>query len=230
MNYELLNNKKLSVSIHRQGSDEWLQERNDLITGSPIDRLMTAPKGDEVLSVGAKTYCMEIVCNIIAGGPAESYSNSDMERGTRLEPIARFRNIERFEDNDPLNPIGIKEVGLIKNSDWPGCGVSLDGVTTDKGITEYKCRKRVLHLAHLNGPDAKTYKQMQFGMGVTGADHGYFCAYSDEYEKDQGDLILHKVERDETMIENMKEKCVHARTFIDAKVKQYRKLIAAQIS
>ena len=228
MNDELLNNKLISISTHRQGSDEWLHARVGLITGSQVFKLMTG--AEDKLSAGSQTYCRELASDIIAGQAKQTYQSDAMSRGTELEPIARFRMIERFEENNPLDPIGIKEVGFITNSDWPGCGVSLVGVTSDRGIAEIKCRGRELHLAHLLGIDKKTVYQMQFGMAFTGGTHGYFGAYSDEFKQDEGDLITHMIKRDEDMIELMKAKCIQARLFIDAKVKQYRKLIADQVS
>ena len=220
----------LFISDNPQGSQEWKDERIGLITGSQIFNLMTNAKKAGELSVSAKTYLNGLVTDIIAGNVEDLFISFDMQRGTDLEPVARNRMRERLRKQNPISPELIQEVGFITSDDWQGCGTSLDGITSKGGTTEYKCRKRQAHLDHLDGVDKKTIYQAQFGMGITGAKYCLFGAYSDEFPIDKGDLIMHKIERDEDMILDMKARCEVAVKYVNDKVSERRKLIQDQLN
>jgi hypothetical protein len=223
------NKPHLHESENPQGSQEWKDERIGLITGSQIFNLMTNAKKAGELSVSAKTYLNGLVTDIIAGNVEDLFVSFDMQRGTDLEPVARNRMGERLKKQNPITPELIQEVGFITSDDWQGCGTSLDGITSKGGTTEYKCRKRQAHLDHLYGADKKTIYQAQFGMGITGGKYCLFGAYSDEFPVDQGDFIMHVIERDEEMIADMKARCIVAVQYIDEKVLERTSLLADQL-
>lgn len=183
-----------------------------------------------VLLKGAKTYLNGLVNDIIREKVKDIHVSFDMQRGTDLEPVARNRMGERLKKQNPIDPEIIQEVGFITSLKWSGCGTSLDGVTSNLGTTEYKCRKIDNHMDHLDGVDKKTIYQAQFGMGITGAKYCLFGAYSDEFPVDKGDLIMHKIERDEEIILDMKARCEVAVKYVKDKVSERRKLIEQQLN
>ncbi len=235
-----INKPHLQISDNPQGSQEWKDERIGLITGSQIFNLMANPKAltkkevedgvpPRLLSVGAMTYLNGLVTDIIAGNVEDIFVSFDMQRGTDLEPVARNRMRERLKKQNPVSPELIQEVGFITSDDWPGCGTSLDGITSKEGTTEYKCRKRNAHIDHLDGVDKKTIYQAQFGIGITGGKYCLFGAYSDEFPVDKGDLIMDTIDRDEEMIADMKSRCKVASQYVKDKVIERMKLIADQL-
>jgi len=219
----------LFISDNPQGSQEWKDERLGLITGSQIFNLMGG-NDSTVLLKGAKTYLNGLVNDIIREKVKDIYVSFDMQRGTDLEPVARNRMGERLKKQNPIDPETIQEIGFITSLKWEGCGTSLDGVTSECGTTEYKCRTIDNHMDHLDGVDKKTIYQAQFGMGITGAKYCLFGAYSDEFPIDKGDLIMHKIERDEDMILDMKARCEVAVKYVNDKVSERRKLIQDQLN
>lgn len=238
--FNWIKKKFLKVSNKPQGSQEWKDERIGLITGSQIFNLMTDPKkltkaeiaeGVEprLLSAGAITYLNGLVNDIIRGKVKDIYVSFDMQRGTDLEPVARNRMGERLKKQNPITPELIQEVGFITSDDWQGCGTSLDGITSKGGTAEYKCRNIDNHMEHLYGADKKTIYQAQFGMGITGGKYCLFGAYSDEFPVDEGDFIMHVIERDEEMIADMKARCIVAVQYIYEKVLERAALLADQL-
>ena len=224
--------------MHQQGSIMWHKQRLGKITGSNINKLMTGKPG--ILSTGALTYCEELACDIVYGEPEEdTFSSRDMERGLELEPCAVESFLEYMEEIDPLNPLTVDEVGFILHPEYPMYGASVDGIVSDSGNLEIKCRKRRGHLNQfkiinaIKKGEKITAKeslavaicQQQWGMFCTGASHSYFVGYTDELDIGEGHLLVHCFDRDQDMIDAMKAKADLAVPIIAAKVKDYRELI-----
>jgi len=98
----------------------------------------------------------------------------EMERGTRLEPIARI-------DFEMRTGIDVEEVGFITNDSFgEHIGCSPDGlIDGGKGGLEIKCPKPSTHLEyHREGVLPKDYRAQVHGcMAVTGADYWWFTSF-----------------------------------------------------
>ena len=207
------------MSEANQGSEAWLYERIGMITGSNIHKLMAKGRGDD-LSAGAKTYCNDLIDDMIAQHPREQVSNFAMQRGLELEPVARQAFINKMDELNPINPLSVEEVGFIKHPDFESFGCSLDGIVSDGGLLEIKCRGRGTHLDQLDGCGSKTDMQMQWGMFCCELSHGWFVGYSDEFPEDGGGVIIHLHPRNEILIEEMKNKAIQATEYMKDRHKQ----------
>ena len=229
--------------IYQQGSIMWLRQKLGKISGSNVHKLMGNAKKKGELSAATKTYCDELVCDIVYGEPEEeTFTSRDMERGLELEPCAIEAFCEYMEKKNPMNPVTVEEVGFITHPDNPKFGVSLDGKVSDGGILEIKCRKRKGHLTQFkiiakvkNEEELTTAEklviahfQRQWGMYCTNSTHSYFVGYTDELDMDKGALIVHRFERDQELIDEMEVKAEKALKYISEKVTEYKELIASQ--
>jgi len=112
-----------------QGSDEWLESRRGVITGSRFrdarDRLKN---GD--MSAKAKLYAMDVARERFGGLVAPTFQNAAMRTGTEQEPVAR-QHYEAKTGNF------VDEAGFITTDDRK-FGVSVDGLVDHDGLIEIK--------------------------------------------------------------------------------------------
>ncbi|APD19722.1 tape measure protein [Pectobacterium phage PP101] len=131
-----------------QGSPEWHAMRSKYsITGSTIG---------SYLGNNAYTSPIKEMSDKLGINPKPRTSNFDMERGHRLEPIARSRVGREFGFN-------IGESGAITNSDYPDFLYSPDGLIGDDALWEHKAPRKFFDLKE--HPDYND--QMQLGMLVS---------------------------------------------------------------
>jgi YqaJ-like viral recombinase domain len=117
------------IQIHdvEQGTPAWYLARLGLPTASNFATIMAKGK-DGGPSVTRTTYLRKLAGEILTGEPAESYSNTAMERGKEMEPEARsFYSL--LTDADP------QLVGFITNGP-KGC--SPDALIGADGVLEIK--------------------------------------------------------------------------------------------
>jgi hypothetical protein len=119
-----------------QGSDEWHEFRKDKLTGSNATAI-------GALGYGLRTYCMRKAAELI-GIKKENYTNSDMERGNELEPIA----IKAYEFKFNLK---VESIGCITNDKYSNVCVSPDGLINLDGGLEIKARNESKHFALIQG-------------------------------------------------------------------------------
>lgn len=118
-----------------QGSDDWLRARIGVPTASNFATIMANGKGGKE-SVTRRKYLLSLIGERITGQPAESYTNSHMERGKVMEEEAR--DMYAFKhDADPLR------VGFIRNGD---IGCSPDSLIDANGLLEIKTKTGHLQL------------------------------------------------------------------------------------
>jgi len=180
------------MKIHdlEQGSDEWFALRKGRLTASQYDKVFN----QKTLKLNNATAIKHM-----DGMLAELfYKEKDlitfkpswaMERGTRLEPVARI-------DFELREGIEVNEVGFVTNEafgDHIGC--SPDGlVDGGKGGIEIKCPMPKAHNKyHREGVLPKVYRAQVHGcMAVCEADYWWFTSYCPNFK----DFTL-KVYRDE---------------------------------
>jgi hypothetical protein len=107
-----------------QGSPEWDAARLGLPTASQFHTILAG-------SAGRQSYLWQLAGERLTGEPSETYSNEDMERGKRMEPMIR-------SDYQFRRGVEVTRVGFIRNGK---CGASTDGLVGDDGIVEFKSAK-----------------------------------------------------------------------------------------
>lgn len=174
-----------------QGTQEWLDTRKGVVTGSRFKDVVTPAKGE--LSKSSKSYMHELVAERM-GATINFYQNDHMKRGNELEPDARTA-YEFIKD------VTVNEVGFCLH-DNKLIGVSPDGLIGEDGGLEIKCPKETTHISYLdNGTLPLIYKpQVQGSMWITGRKWWDFMSY----HPDLPPLIV-RVFRDEDYIASMRK-------------------------
>jgi len=174
-----------------QGTQEWLDARKGVITGSRFKEIVTPAKAE--LSKSSKSYMYELVAERM-GATVSFYQNEHMQRGNELEPDARTA-YEFIKD------MTVEQVGFCLH-DNKLIGVSPDGLIGDDGGIEIKCPKETTHISYLDsGSLPLIYKpQVQGSMWVTGREWWDFMSYHPELPP-----LIVRVFRDEEYISRMEE-------------------------
>ena len=178
----------MKIYNFEQRTDEWYAIRRSKLSASNASIIATNGKGLE-------TYVYTLMSEYYSNGEKEHYVNVDMQRGIDLEPEARIE----FEFYTGLD---VQEVGFVELNEF--CGVSPDGLIGDDGLIEIKCPKdEVYFRLLLDGKIRPEYiAQMQMQMFVTERKYCYFVSYNPNFEQS---LFIKKIERDEEMIQKIKE-------------------------
>lgn len=153
---------ELYWSTNPQGSKEWLAEREGLITGTLAASLGPGNHSDEEV----RTL---LDLNVRKSG---FILNKHTTRGTAAEPLIR----KRYEE---LTGNRVIEVGFSKNSRYPTCGASLDGVVAEsRTFIEIKCiEKHKPFLDVDDGVQLSHYLQIQFAGLITNMVNCHYIVY-----------------------------------------------------
>lgn len=126
----------MRVTDFEQGSEEWLNARIGVITGTRLK---------QVLGTQSKSLIYELIAETLAP-VADTMTNDAMERGIGLESDARmlYESTTGYE---------MAEVGLCIHDDHDWLGVSPDGLYKEKkkyvGAVEIKCPNTKTHIEYL---------------------------------------------------------------------------------
>ncbi len=174
-----------------QGTDSWFEARLGKVTASRVADVLATLKTGEAAS--RRNYRMELVCQRLTGQREEGYTNSHMERGIELEPIAR--SLYEFKQG-----VTVTEIGFVDHPSIEMAGASPDGIVGD-GLIEIKCPTPGNHVeALLSGKAPTKYiPQMQWQMACTGAKWCDFVSYC-PLIGDNLALFVVRVERDDIYI------------------------------
>ncbi len=112
-----------------QGSEEWLESRRGVITGSRFkDCRDKTAKGEPTAK--ARLYAMDVARERAGGRAGDTFQNAAMRFGTEQEPYARSAYEARTGNL-------VDEAGFITTDDRK-FGVSVDGLVDEDGIVEIK--------------------------------------------------------------------------------------------
>jgi hypothetical protein len=191
------------MKIHdlEQGSDEWFALRRGRLTASQYDkvfnqktlRLNNATAIKHMDGMLAELYYKEK--DLITFKPSWA-----MERGTRLEEVARI-------DFELREGIEVNEVGFVTNEafgDHIGC--SPDGlIDGGKGGIEIKCPLPATHIKyHREGVLPKEYRAQVHGcMAVCDADYWWFTSFCPNIK--DFTLKIYKDEYTSSLAQTLKE-------------------------
>lgn len=177
-----------------QNSDAWFSERVGKITSSNYDKIM-ANEG-KAFGVPAKEYAQRVALEQVTGVRDETgmFKTAFFDRGHELEPTARdLYEIETFSE--------VTNGGFFHKDDL---GDSPDGKVGEMGRMEIKCVIPNVHWKRLKlgGYDTSYKWQIHGHLWVGDADWCDFTQYCPEMPLNKR-LHIHRVERDEEMIERL---------------------------
>lgn len=204
-----------------QGSEEWHQLRCGKITASRVGKLMARTKSG--WSTSRANEITAVALERLTGAREDGYTNAAMQRGTELEPEARSAY-------EAYRGVLVEEVGFIVHPEYPWLGCSPDGVIDD-GLLEIKCHDAMaksLESIRTDGKSTATEYRMQLlaQMAVTGAKWVDVAVYDPRFPAPLR-LVVHRVERDETAIEELIASLAEAEAEITAIVDELTKRMAA---
>jgi len=169
-----------------QSSSEWLEWRRSKITATSAGILMLNNPWKTPLDL------FEEMLGMVP--PVEK--NEAMERGNRLEPIARML----FEEM-----IGMEFAPICCEHDTlPWFAASLDGWNEDNQVVlEIKCPGERTHREALEGIIPKYYQDQIFHqLGCSGGVSAYYVSYRPEHERN---IAVVEVKRDQAYIDHIIE-------------------------
>jgi len=180
-----------------QGTPEWHQLRLGKVTASRVADILARTKTGP--SASRQNYLIELALQRTTGIIQESYSNAAMEWGTQTEPQARVAY--EVTTNNFVDQVAFVDHPSIA---WFGC--SPDGLVSDRGLVEIKCPNSATHWEYFKAKKApnKYVIQMQAQMAVTGRDWCDFISF-DPRMPDRSQLLIVRVDRDESFIVEMEE-------------------------
>lgn len=170
-----------------QKTEEWQKIRLGKFGGTDAQAVATAGKGLE-------TLCYQKVGEILTQRPAkEPYTNSDLDRGNELEPIAR--QAYELETGSKVTQVGY----ILKNE---FVGVSPDGLVGDDGMIEIKSPSDAVFVRYLFNReiDPKYLWQMQHQLLVAERKWVDYVVFNDNLNR----LEITRVLRDEAKIEKIR--------------------------
>jgi putative phage-type endonuclease len=175
-----------------QGSPEWLEWRGHGIGGSDVSVLTGRNPFKTVLQLWEEKTGLRTA-------EFSDEAKERMKKGQEREPIAREEYIKR-------TGIYVKPV-VVEHPHFAYFRASLDGITRDfRLVNEIKApTKPKLHDTALSGEVAIYYQdQLQWNMGISGAEEAHFWTYYPEYKsKGKEDAALIIVNRDDLWVEEL---------------------------
>ena len=185
----LLNNLESKTNTAPQRSLEWYKCRVGNITGSNF-KLLINPN-----STIYKKYIYQKATELILLTPQEDevYQNKYIQYGIDNEPKARERYCQ-------IKQVEVKESGFIY---YPTLhiGCSPDGIVSDGGIIEIKCRQPYKHLEAIKAKmedkikeyDKDAYLQCLYNMYITKSQYCDYIQYNDSFI--DNDIVIYRIER-----------------------------------
>lgn len=193
-----------------QGTDEWFELRKRKLTASNATAIGAN-------GAGLKTYCKEIALEVI-GVEKEHYTNSDIERGNQLEPIARAA----YEFQTGLK---VKEIGFITNDLFINAGMSPDGLIDEdkegKGGCEIKARNNSKHFGLLLGETKEIpFNQIQMSLLISERKWWDFISFNPNFSKP---LFIKRIYPDLVYFEKLKKGIIEGNKLIESILNDYNK-------
>ena len=204
------------VHQHEQGSDDWLEARRGVITGSRFkDARDRTTKG--ALTAKATLYAQD-VARERAGGQAEgAFVNAAMRMGTEQEPVARQAYEARSGNL-------VEEAGFITTDDGK-FGVSVDGLVDEDGIIEIKTMvsSGTLFRAVVEGDHSDYIDQINGALWLLGRKWCDLVLWAPDLP--QGRLTIVRINRDDNAIQALEDDLIA----FEKLVSQYENALMARI-
>jgi putative phage-type endonuclease len=198
-----------------QRTEAWFADRLGKVTASRVADVIAKTKSG--YSATRANYMAQLICERLTGKQAESYTNSDMERGVELEPIARAM----YEMHTDLT---VSEVGFILHPKIDMTGASPDGLVDD-GLIEIKCPRSGSHLEYvLAGVVPEKYKpQMAWQCLCTERNWCDFVSYNQDFPEHL-QLFVVRFTPDKEYLNMLQDEVKKFLNELESKLKQLEKL------
>ena len=189
-----------------QGTEEWLKARLGCLTASRANDACAAET-----TAAYQNYLWQLVAERETGLAEETYINSDMQRGTEKEPIARAA----YEAHTGTF---VTQTGFWLHPEIQFFGASPDGLVGDEGLIEIKCPRTSTHLQYRKEGKVPTkYKrQMICQLLCTGRKWVDFVSF-DDWVRESKRLFIVRFEPKQSEMDEMLEK---AQAFLKAVAKE----------
>lgn len=190
----------MGLIIHTapQGSQEWLDARRGVITGSRFKDCRDKLKGGAP-SKKCLSYAMDVARERVGGRTPDVFANAAMRTGTEQEPFARAA-YEAMTGNF------VEEAGFITTDDGL-FGVSVDGLVDDDGVIEIKTMvsSDTLFTAVVDGDISAYIDQCNGAMWLLGRKWVDLILWAPDLEPIGRQLTTIRIERDDDAIEELED-------------------------
>jgi len=199
-----------------QRTEEWFAARMGKVTASRVADVIAKTKTG--YSTSRENYLAQLVCEVLTGKPAESYTNAAMQWGVDQEPLARAA-YESYQN------VLVDEVGFLIHPTITQSGASPDGLVGDLGMVEIKCPNTATHIDTLltQTVPGKYNTQMQWQMACAGRHWCDFVSFDPRMPSDL-QLFVKRVEYDPPYVAMLEKEVIQFLGDLDNKVAQLNKL------
>ena len=199
-----------------QGTEEWFAIRCGKVTASRIADIIATTKSG--YSASRANYEAQLICEILTGKPAESFTNAAMAWGTETEPLARAQY--ELKTGNMVN-----QIGFVVHPKIEQAGASPDGLVDNDGLIEIKCPNTSTHLDTLLSQKvpSKYIIQMTWQMLCTGRKWCDFVSY-DPRLPDNLQLFIQRIELDEDYAKKLQNEVVMFLVEVNEKIEKLRKI------
>ena len=156
----------------QQNTDAWLALRLGIITGSNINKIVTAG-GKFAKNATTRQYAAELAAQRITKRAEENFQSYAMMLGHLQEDVARDIYSENYEP--------VKQCGFITNDNYGfTVGCSPDGLISEDGLIEIKSRMAKFQVETIiaGEMDKSFANQVQGNLLISGRDYADFIQYS----------------------------------------------------
>ena len=199
-----------------QGTEEWFAIRCGKVTASRIADIIATTKSG--YSASRANYEAQLICEILTGKPAESFTNAAMAWGTETEPLARAQY--ELKTGNMVN-----QIGFVVHPKIEQAGASPDGLVDNDGLIEIKCPNTSTHLDTLLSQKvpSKYITQMTWQMLCTGRKWCDFVSY-DPRLPDNLQLFIQRIELDEEYGKKLESEVKGFLEEVNEKIEKLRKI------
>jgi putative phage-type endonuclease len=169
-------------------------------------------------SASRANYEAQLICEILTGKPAESFTNAAMQWGTETEPLARAQY--ELKTGNMVNQVGFVVHPIIEQA-----GASPDGLIGEDGCIEIKCPNTSTHLDTLLSQKvpSKYITQMTWQMVCTGRKWCDFVSYDPRLPENL-QLYIERIELDEDYAKKLQNEVVMFLVEVNEKIEKLRKI------
>lgn len=198
-----------------QGTDAWHGERLGLITASRFADILKNGKAKGSPSLTLLTYARQLAAARLTGNRIPSADVPAMRHGTKQEPKA----IMAYEYRTGAF---VEPAGFVRHKTLPHVGFSADGLVGADGGLEAKSPfnpERHLHNLLERCVPREYMPQVQGSLWISGRKWWDFISYNESFPEPL-DLMIVRVERDETMIALIEERCIYVESLVNKYIAQ----------
>ena len=161
-----------------QRTPEWYEKRRGKVTASKIKVIVLRQKNGSFYA-SREAYKNQIICEILTGSVAQSFTTPAMQHGIDTEDMA-------FDDYAKTIWSEVTKADFVEHPTIPRSGASPDGYVGSDGLIEIKCPNSTTHIETLRRGtyDDEYLPQMQWQMACTGRQWCDFVSYDPRLPED----------------------------------------------